>query len=184
MSQEWQTGRDLLIARWSAGKSGKARSRHRFLPLHNPAQPRRRPSGVRPASALLPSGGAGMIIGDARRAGTQRSCVRRRVKVSGSAKTPPSCGLVVSASLKLKIRVAPMERFQYEILGWIELSGQMAVDASVWYRGAGWYMNGRDTSGEITSCRLVAPASTSARRGAGGSQRVRLGGLGGGGICE
>jgi hypothetical protein len=59
-----------------------------------------------------------------------------------------------------------MERFQYEFLAWIELSGQLAVGASAWYKGAGWYMNGRDTSGEIMSCRLVAPASTSRAEGA------------------
>jgi len=65
-----------------------------------------------------------------------------------------------------------MERFQYEVLAWIELSGQLAVGASAWYRGAGWYINGRDTSGEITSCRLVAPASTSRAEGALGALNV------------
>jgi hypothetical protein len=65
-----------------------------------------------------------------------------------------------------------MERFQYEVLGWVELSEQPAVGASAWYRGAGWYMNGRDTSGEITSCRLVAPASTSCAEGALGALNV------------
>jgi hypothetical protein len=65
-----------------------------------------------------------------------------------------------------------MERFQYEVLGWVELSEQQAIGASAWYRGAGWYMNGRDTSGEITSCRLVAPASTSRAEGALGALNV------------
>jgi hypothetical protein len=94
------------------------------------------------------------------------------VKLSGLVRTPTSCGFVLYKSRKSMNRAAPMERFQYEVLGWVELSEQQAIGASAWYRGAGWYMNGRDTSGEITSCRLVAPASTSRAEGALGALNV------------
>jgi hypothetical protein len=59
-----------------------------------------------------------------------------------------------------------MDRFQYEILGWLELSGPDRQAASSWYREAGWYMNEREASGEVTSVRFIAPARTDSAAGA------------------
>jgi hypothetical protein len=59
-----------------------------------------------------------------------------------------------------------MERFQYELLAWISLPEKMAEGASHWYRGAGWYMNERDTSDAVVSVRLIAPAETEHLAGA------------------
>ena len=59
-----------------------------------------------------------------------------------------------------------MERFQYDLLVWISLPEKMVEGASQWYRGAGWYMNERDASDAVVSCRLIAPAETEHLAGA------------------
>ena len=49
-----------------------------------------------------------------------------------------------------------MEKYQFEILMWVNLSKEKAKLASSWYQGAGWYFNARDATGKVASCRCVA----------------------------
>ncbi len=55
-----------------------------------------------------------------------------------------------------------MEKYQFNMLVWLNFTDREAKTASGWYQGAGWYYNPTDEKGEKLKAQLVAksePAS-------------------------
>jgi hypothetical protein len=51
-----------------------------------------------------------------------------------------------------------VEKYQFDILLWVNLSEPAAKLASSWYQSPGWYFNTRDATGAVQSSRCVAPS--------------------------